>query len=130
MWRRWTYVRVSLCALRPSRRERSDSRLLMLRLLTLLATFGVTTAFSALARAPILAHPRASAISASVVDQLSTQLAGLFPWEVDYDSGPYAMAADQRANSIVPFLDDTTVLVILVVIFPTIITYLFVKDRD
>jgi hypothetical protein len=102
----------------------------MLRLLALLAGCGVTTAFSALARAPILAHPRASAISASVVDQFSTQLAGLFPWEVDYDSGPYAMAADQRANTIVPFLDDTTVLVILVVIFPTIITYLFVKDRD
>ena len=32
--------------------------------------------------------------------------------------------------TIVPFLDDTTVLVFLVVIFPTVVTYLFVKDND
>jgi hypothetical protein len=62
----------------------------------------------------------------SLLDDSTTWLAKLFPWEVDYQ--PSVFEAESRAPSVVPFLDDTLVIGFLTVAFPVAVTLLFIRQ--
>lgn len=72
--------------------------------------------------------PAGSARPSVKTDARTATPSMLFPWEVPY--APSIVEQSARAPSVVPFLDDTAVILALVVIFPTVVTIFFLQGND